>query len=735
MNKYFLTYLLLLSLTFNFSIAQEKIISKKEIQKKIIEARKELTNLDCEKSLHLAEEALSEAYAINDNLLIAKAYNVIGSNFLEFADTQKAKSYYNKALVFANKTENDSIKDWIYNNLGAVYAYYENNTEKGLEYYKKGLVYTEKTKDPIQITYNSLNIAGAYFEKNMFDKGLPFLSKAEKQLPLHQEIEARITFNSLKGSYYSFLDQNDKAEYYYNKAISFGENDNTNLDDSYLAEAYHDFSLHYLKNEKFKEAYKCLDLHNKIKDKIYNSERSEKVRAYENKLEIGEYKRQIDFIEKEKLQKENSLKKTKIIFLLFIIILSILSYLTYVLFKNNKLKKRNFEELQKVNIELKIAKEIAEESTRLKSQFVSTITHELRTPLYGVVGITDIISTEHPELKDSNYLKSLKFSAKYLLSLVNDVLQIYKISENKIILENSKFNLREKLESIKNSLQILAVKNNNNIELQISENIPKTLIGDSLRLSQIFMNLINNSLKFTDNGKVIVKVDLLKEISNFCTIKFEIIDNGIGIAKEDHEKVFQEFVQIERREDDYQGTGLGLPIVKKLVELFGGEIKLESEEGVGTTISFIITLESTYEEISVTNQIVLDLQGKEIKILLVEDNKINQIVTEKLLNKFNFKTVVVENGFNAIEKVKTENFDIILMDINMPKMNGFETTKIIRELGNQTPIIALTAFDKHEINDEVVASGMNGIMIKPFENEVLFELITSLVNKKDLLEN
>jgi len=729
MNKYFCTYLLLSLFVINFSFAQEKSISKKEIQQKISNARKELTKLDCEKSLSLAEEALIEAYKINDNLLIAKAYNVIGSNFLEFADTQKAKNYYNKALYFANKTENDTVKDWIYNNLGAVYAYYENNTEKGIEYYKKGLVYTERTKDPIQITYNSLNIAGAHFEKNMFKEGLPFLNKAEKYMSFIDEVEARITFNSLKGSYCSFLGHNNDAEYYYKKAISFGENDNTNLDDSYLAEAYHDFSLHYFKINNYKEAYICLDHHNKIKDKIYNDERSEKVRSYENKLEIGEYKRQIDFIEKEKIQKENSLKKTKIIFLLFIIILSILSYLTYVLFKNNKLKKRNFEELQKVNVQLNIAKEVAEESTRLKSQFVSTITHELRTPLYGVVGITDIITTEHPELKNSKYLTSLKFSAKYLLSLVNDVLQIYKISENKIVLENSKFNLREKLESIQNSLQILAVKNNNTIELQIDENVPKILIGDHLRLSQIFMNLINNSLKFTDNGKVIVKIDLLEKTTNFCKIKFEIIDNGIGISKEDHEKVFQEFVQIERREDDYQGTGLGLPIVKKLVELFGGEIILESQEGVGTTIGFIITFESTSEESIAANRIMLDFQGKEIKILLVEDNKINQIVTEKLLNKFNFKTIVVENGFQAIEKVKTDKFDIILMDINMPKMNGFETTKIIRELGNQTPIIALTAFDKHEINDEVVASGMNGIMIKPFENEVLFELITNLVNK------
>jgi len=727
MNKYLLPYILLSLLHTSFSFAQEKRISKKEIQQKISKAREELSNLNSEKSLHLAEEALIGAYKLNDNVLIAKAYNVIGSNFLEFADTQKAKSYYNKALFFANKTDNDTIKDWIYNNLGAVYAYYENNTEKGLAFYKKGLVYTEKTKNKLQIVYNALNIAGAYFDEDMYDKGLPFLNKAEKQMPFIDEVEACITFNSLKGSYYSFIGQNEKAEIHYKKAISFGENDNTNLDDSYLAEAYHDFSLHYFKIKKFKEAYECLDHHNTIKDKIYNDERSEKVRTYESKLEIGEYKRQIDFIEKEKLQKENSLQKTKIIFLLFAIIFSILSYLTYILFKNNKLKKRNFEELQKVNIQLNKAKEIAEESTQLKSQFVSTITHELRTPLYGVVGITDIIANEHPELKDSEHLNSLKFSAKYLLSLVNDVLQIYKISEKKIILENTKFTIREKLESIKNSLQILSTKNGNTIKLEIDENIPKIIIGDSLRLSQIFMNLINNSLKFTENGTIFVKVNLLEREGDFCKIKFQVIDNGIGISKEDHEKVFQEFVQIERREDDYQGTGLGLPIVKKLIELFGGEIELESEEGVGTTISFVITFETSLEEASENQQNRIDFKEREIKILLVEDNKINQVVTKKLLNSFNFKTSVVADGYQAVEMIKDHSFDLVLMDINMPKINGFETTKLIRSMGIETPIIALTAFDKQEVEAQALESGMSGVLIKPFETEDLYELITSLV--------
>lgn len=730
MTKTISFYILSFLLVLNSGYAQDTVPTKKEILTKITNARNALSELDCEKSLRIAEEALKDSYTLNDNLLIAKSYNVIGSNFLEFLDTKKAKTYYNKSLHYAHLADNDTVKDWVYNNLGALYSYYEKDFETGIKYYRKGLIYTEKTKNPIQITYNSLNISGAYFAENRFEEGLPFLQKAERNMKFHKEVEARITYYSQLGSYLSAKGKNKEAERSFQKAISFGEHEKTDLLDSYLAEVYSDFSLHYLKNKNYELAYHYLDLKNKLKEEIYNAERTEKVRDYENKLEIDEYKRQIDFIEGEKLQKEKSLQQTWIIIILCLVSISILIAFAYNLFRNIKLRKKNYLELEKANEELELAKNKAEEVTQLKSQFVTTITHELRTPLYGVIGITDIISEEYPELNKSKYLSSLKFSAKYLLSLVNDILQMNKIAEKKIILENVAFDLRHELDSIKNSLQILAQKNHNKIIVTVDASVPKYILSDKIRLSQIFMNLISNSLKFTENGVIDVVVTTIQKVEDYCQLQFEVIDNGIGISKEDHDKIFEEFVQIERREDDYQGTGLGLPIVKKLVELFGGEIFLESEEDKGTKISFVLNLEYN-DELQIVPEVLetaYDLKGEDLRILLVEDNKINQIVTERILSNFGFETIIVESGQEAIAQLTTQDFDIVLMDINMPQMNGFETTRLIREKQLDIPVIALTAFDKQEINDDIINSGMNGVMIKPFEPVVLYKMIMEIIS-------
>lgn len=730
MTKSISFYILSFLLVLNSGYAQDTVPTKKEILTKITNARNALSELDCEKSLRIAEEALKDSYTLNDNLLIAKSYNVIGSNFLEFLDTKKAKIYYNKSLHYANLADNDTVKDWVYNNLGALYSYYEKDFENGIKYYRKGLVYTEKTKNPIQITYNSLNISGAYFAEGMFTEGLPFLQKAERNMKFHKEVEARITYYSQLGSYLSAKGKNKEAESSFQKAISFGEHEKTDLLDSYLAEVYGDFSMHYLKNKNYEQAYHYLDLKNKLNEEIYNAERTEKVRDYENKLEIDEYKRQIDFIEGEKLQKEKSLHQTWIIIILCLVSISILIAFAYNLFRNNKLRKKNYRELEKANEELELAKNKAEEVTQLKSQFVTTITHELRTPLYGVIGITDIISEEYPELNKSKYLSSLKFSAKYLLSLVNDILQMNKIAEKKIILEKVAFDLRHELDSIKNSLQILAQKNHNKIIVTVDASVPKYILSDRIRLSQIFMNLISNSLKFTENGTIDVVVTTIHKEEAYCQLQFDVIDNGIGISKEDHDKIFEEFVQIERREDDYQGTGLGLPIVKKLVELFGGEILLESEEDKGTKISFVLNLEYN-DELQIIPEVletVYNVKEDDLRILLVEDNKINQIVTERILSNFGFETITVESGQEAIIQLTTQDFDIVLMDINMPQMNGFETTRLIREKQLDIPVIALTAFDKQEINDDIINSGMNGVMIKPFEPSVLYKMIMEIIS-------
>ena len=334
---------------------------------------------------------------------------------------------------------------------------------------------------------------------------------------------------------------------------------------------------------------------------------------------------------------------------------------------------------------------------------------------------------------NSPHLKSLKFSAKYLLSLVNDILQINKIEEKRIVLESLIFNLTDEITLIKNSVEYIADKNNDVLTVEIDTAIPEFLIGDKLRLSQIIMNLVSNALKFTKNGEVAIFADLkyLKDKTYF--IEFKVKDTGIGIAKEDQEKIFEKFVQIERKEEDYQGTGLGLSIVSSLIKLFNSEIDIVSEENIGTTFSFTIGFEFDDDKSKeIINNIEVDLSTSQLyNILVVEDNKINQVVTKKMIEVSNMSCTIVDDGFAALVALERESFDLVLMDINMPLINGFDTSRKIREKGITIPIIALTAFDKQEVAEQSISAGMNDVLMKPFEPSMLFQVIQNQVNKRE----
>ncbi len=457
-----------------------------------------------------------------------------------------------------------------------------------------------------------------------------------------------------------------------------------------------------------------------------------KIEKTATKIELKKYNIELKKIERESQIHKENIKESKLLVVFFIIILIVLLFLLLILYKNIKLREKANQELQLANKALIEAKEEAEEATRLKSQFVSTITHELRTPLYGVIGITNIILDEHKELGNSAHLKSLKFSAKYLLSLVNDILQINKIEENRIVLENLIFNLLDEITTIKNSVEYIADKNNDKFTVQIDTAIPEFLIGDKLRLSQIIMNLVSNALKFTKNGEVILSADLKRVEDKTYFVEFKVRDTGIGIAKEDQEKIFDKFVQIERKDEDYQGTGLGLSIVSRLVSLFDSEIHLESEENIGTTFYFTIGFEYDEEKSQqIINNIEVDLSDNLLyNILVVEDNKINQMVTKKIIQNSNMTCTIVDDGFAAMMVLEREQFDLILMYINMPLINGFETTRKIRKKNIKIPVIALTAFDKQEVIEEALAAGMNDIMVKPFEPSKLFQVITNNIKNK-----
>ncbi len=729
LKRYF--FIIFLSVSFQGLVAQVNDTDSAKSKELLKKAGKSFLDLECQKSLNFAKASLEISLKNEDYLQSAKAYNLIGLNFEEFSDYKKAIEFYHKGLEFANKTTNDTVKGWLYNNLGNVYCYRKINFKKGIENYKKGIYFSEKLNDQYEITFSKLNIGSAYFAIEDFNTGIRYFNEIKNYVDKEGELEAKISLNSNFGLYYNHLNNFKKAEEYYIKAVEFCEQNDIELIKSNAVVVYKDISNLYFKIKNFEKAHHYLLKHEELKDKIYNEDRINEVKVAGLAIQQDEINRKINQIEAQKKIQDEKLKNNRqfIIFSSIIVFILILLLLSFV--RNNRLKAKINKKLQKANLELLEAKEKAEEASQLKTQFISTISHELRTPLYGVVGITDIILDEHKELANSPHLKSLKFSAKYLLSLVNDILKVYKIEEKQVVLDEMVFNIYDELAIIKDSLYFLAIKNSNQIHIDVDSNIPEVVIGDKIRLSQIFINLISNSLKFTTNGYVTVKASLVEKIGSKTQIKFQVIDNGIGIAKKDQEKVFEKFVQVVRKEDDYQGTGLGLTIVKKMVELFKGTITLESEENKGTTVTFVLPFESDVEKAGkIINNLKVDLSSKrDYKILVVEDNKINQVVTRKLLENNNFKCEIVDDGYAAIEILEKTNFDAILMDINMPLINGFETSKIIRQKGNTIPIIAVTAFDKQDIEEKIKEAKIDEVIVKPFDSKKLFEVIKRFVEE------
>ncbi len=691
-------------------------------------------NLECEKSLILAKKALSEAYKINDQASISRAYNIIALNFQEYLDVKQASSYFAKALKHANLSQNDTVQNSVYFNLGNFYSYKLSDFKTAIKYYKTALFYCVKIKDSVAIASTQLNISRAYFANKEYNKGIEVLHHCSKYVTKKGSLEAKISLSNSYGSYYSHLGDTINAEKYFNQAIAFGMQNKSAIAASSICNVYYDYSKHYKRLKNFKKANYYLSIHDSLQDKIFSEEKIEKIKTVGIHIELDEYKRQIVKIEGEMKLQQNILKKSKLIVVLFVVVFIFLILLLLTLYKNVKNREIANLKLKSTNEELKLANEKAEEASQLKTQFVSTITHELRTPLYGVIGITNILLDEHKELANSPHLISLKFSAKYLLSLVNDILQINKIEEKRIVLENLIFNLTDEITTIKNSLYFISNRGNNELVVEIDTAIPEFLIGDKLRLSQIIMNLVGNALKFTKNGIVTICADLDRTEGTMNYITFKVSDNGIGIAKEDQEKIFDKFVQIERKEEDYQGTGLGLSIVKRLIELFNSKIHLESQENIGTTFTFTIGFEFDEEKSrEIINNITVDLSdGQLFNILVVEDNKINQMVTKKIIDKSNLKSTIVDDGYAAMAALDREMFDIILMDINMPLINGFETTRKIRAKGITIPIIALTAFDQQEIAEEAFSAGMNDIIVKPFEPTKLFQVISNQLHKKNV---
>lgn len=399
---------------------------------------------------------------------------------------------------------------------------------------------------------------------------------------------------------------------------------------------------------------------------------------------------------------------------------------------------------KKSNQELIAAKELAEEAAKAKSSFISSVSHEIRTPLNAIIGLADLLMQEEG-LNDqqAENLRSLKFSSDHLLGIINDVLDFSKLEAGKVNLDKADFNLEQLVNETSKAIEFKAREKGIPVRIRINPNVPQTVVGDAGRLRQIMLNLLGNAVKFTSEGHIDVYVKMLERSGQNCRLRFSVSDTGIGIPEEKRQSIFESFTQAEENTfRKFGGTGLGLSISKKLVDLQGGEIGLKSIEGIGSTFWFELPMEISEKKMEVeTGKVahdVKDLHG--IRVLLVEDDRMNQFVMSQFFKKWNARVEIVENGRLAIEKLSEMNFDLVLMDVHMPEMDGFEATQVIRDesssvLDHQVPIIALTADVNNETRTRVREAGMNDFITKPSEPDVLFQKL--LDNSKlavDLVE-
>jgi len=395
------------------------------------------------------------------------------------------------------------------------------------------------------------------------------------------------------------------------------------------------------------------------------------------------------------------------------LVILLILFLIYKYFELNSKLKHNKKELSRLQ-------EAADKKLQVSQDFVSTLSQELRIPLYGIMGLTNLLAQEHPELRENKNLKSLKFSGDYLLNLINNILQVNYINFGEIIPDKKPFNLSEITENIMHSFSYATENSNNTLHFEFDPDIPKTLKGNSAILSQILMNLISNALRFTKNGNVFFTVNLISQKGNINNISFKVKHDGNEITKEDETSIYQEFINIEKVKKTYLGTGLNAAIMTQLAESIEGEIVIQKNSSAGSEYAFVIDLETP--EIK-TNKSNNTATNNKQKVLVVDDNKLNLLVADKILSKENFECTTVDNGFDAIKLAKENKYDIILMDINMPKLNGIGTTKKIREFDTKTPIIALTAVDVTQLNRQIISAGLNDYILKPYDKNLLLEMI------------
>ncbi|GAA0873173.1 ATP-binding protein [Gangjinia marincola] len=739
-------FVILTSLYVGISYGQFRIsedpVEKDEIQLLLDDAYQASQDWDIEEAIAKLDEARDLARQKEDKTSIAHVSEVIAKLHEDRGDYARAIAEIRNAIAIHQELKDQNHLAENYIQLSSLFIS-QKKFKTAQTYLDLAASIYKTQRDTDNIALIDLNRGILFLYQKQPEEALKYLKKAEDKVVLsNNKFQIASLYYNMANAY--FLNQELKlAEDYANNAYKISQDNNykTNILESY--QLLSDISA--AKGEYMK-ALIFLTNSNNYRDSIFNAQKQTIAEKATAKYELSSARDMISDLSEEKKKNEKTIKFTQLASILSVALIVILSLLTISLYKNNNLRAKANNLLSDKNTELTDAKEKAERASQSKAEFLSTISHELRTPLYAVTGLTHLLLQENPTKEQKEHLKSLKFSGEYLLSLINNILDLNKLEAQKVEITEAPFNLQKRVKDVLVTLEKSAKDRGNNFNYVFDPTIPKRVKGDPLVVSQILINLVGNAIKFTENGEISIKISKSSETKNHVNLLFEIQDSGKGISREHQERIFENFsqgsVEINRK---YGGTGLGLSIVRNLLVLLGSEIKLTSELEKGSNFFFDLKFEKvaqdeiTKKSPAVDDIFLGDLSETEItslltnkRILIVEDNKINQMITKKILLKHDAICEVVDDGKYAIEAMRKNEYDLVLMDIHMPEVGGIEATQTIRQFDKTTPILALTAVSMTDDLNEFFSNGFDEVIPKPYKTEEFFSKICAKVKTEKI---
>ncbi len=718
----------LIYITFLFScfagISQvSKSIDRDSILRILKESKANLVRLSDPKHskgvylLDLAENLTDTMNDINLKILVNRHRL---EYFINIRDTLMAEEYLKKNLILIKKVGDKRELGLYYERLGAVRSLRKNG-EVELEIFKTASellnAYGEK-RDLIDANYN---LGITYKKAGEWDKSInhSLISLNAIEDTGEKENRKKHLYLHLAECYIN-LGNFEKADVYFEKI----ENDEYfKINDLLFAGFFYKIKGLYFET---KESYKQSSLnYNKSSQKFYDFgfERSKQISASHSlaaKLNLKEEENKRIRVE-NKLNLEQ-LRNDKYVILLGTLVILGLLVMIINQYRSSVYKNKTNHLLQENNKKLYKTSQKLDKALKAKSDFLDSVTHELLTPLNTIKGLAFLLRKETLTDRQKERVDLLNSSSEQLLSLINKVIDINVLDNEEVKLNKEEFDLKNLLHSIVDSLTT-GKSSTNRMHVKIDDSIPNLLCGDVLKISQVVINILSNSLKFTKNGDIYFQVSLVSVVENIAKIKFHIWDTGIGMSKKQKANAFDTFrqgsVKINR---NYGGTGLGLTISKKILDLHNSEIVVDSKLRKGTSVSFLIDF-NLPKKSKLNYKINGSSHNDNIHVLLVEDNKVNQLIVKKIISDYGFGCDSANDGEEAVAMVKENRYSLVLMDIMMPRMDGFEATKFIKSFNKTLPIVALTAISERLNKEKFNEVGIQTVLSKPVNPELLYETI------------